>query len=393
MSQADSGSGGFTFSADVDFLGNHTDVLVLSGDTPAARVAVAPKYQGRVMTSTLAGPSGTSFGWINRKFVTAGKTGTEFDNYGGEDRLWFGPEAGPFGLFFKPGDKQTPDVWFTPPAFNDFHFDAVNRQGNRVRMTKRGMTLSNVAGTSFTLDVEREITVLSGEELNAAIHMPVPDGVRYVAYQSRNVMRNAGPDTWRRDGGLPSIWILGQYAPAPKGVAIVPYVAGDESKLGPVANGNYFDPVPPDRLKVTPKTVLFKTDGQQRGKIGVGPKRCRSSVGSYDAGGDNLTVVQLSFTHQRWYVSSLWETPQKAPFGGDVINCYNDGPLRPGEPPLHGGFYELETSSHADELQVHQEIEHVHRTIHFHGPRAALQPLAAKTLNADLDAVCAAFGL
>ena len=51
-----------TFSEDVAFLREHTDVIVLEkGD---CRVAVVPEYQGRVMTSTVSPQDGPSFGWL-----------------------------------------------------------------------------------------------------------------------------------------------------------------------------------------------------------------------------------------------------------------------------------------------------------------------------------------
>jgi len=51
------------FGDDVAFLKKHTEVVVLrQGD---AAVAVAPAYQGRVMTSSATGDTGTSYGWLN----------------------------------------------------------------------------------------------------------------------------------------------------------------------------------------------------------------------------------------------------------------------------------------------------------------------------------------
>src|SRR4051794_2870092 len=64
-----------SFQADVDFLKKHTPVVVLTSPDGRARAAVAPAYQGRVMTSTAAGPGGASFGWINRELIASGKTG------------------------------------------------------------------------------------------------------------------------------------------------------------------------------------------------------------------------------------------------------------------------------------------------------------------------------
>lgn len=41
-----------TFGEDVAFLKSHTDLVVLSDAKGAAKVAIAPAWQGRVMTST-----------------------------------------------------------------------------------------------------------------------------------------------------------------------------------------------------------------------------------------------------------------------------------------------------------------------------------------------------
>ena len=49
------------FSQDANFMKKHTEVLILKKGKSA--VAVAPAYQGRVMTSTYDELSGTSFGW------------------------------------------------------------------------------------------------------------------------------------------------------------------------------------------------------------------------------------------------------------------------------------------------------------------------------------------
>ncbi|HEY0466124.1 MAG TPA: DUF6786 family protein, partial [Polyangiaceae bacterium] len=68
------------------------------------------------------------------------------------------------------------------------------------------------------------------------------------------------------------------------------------------------------------------------------------------------------------YVNSMWER-QAAPYAGDVINSYNDGPPAPGKPPL-GGFYEIESSSPAAALAPGGSLRHEHQTYHFSGPRA-----------------------
>ncbi len=47
-----------SFGADLAFLKQHTSVITLVDETGQAQVAVAPAWQGRVMTSTAGGATG-----------------------------------------------------------------------------------------------------------------------------------------------------------------------------------------------------------------------------------------------------------------------------------------------------------------------------------------------
>ena len=81
-------------------------------------------------------------------------------------------------------------------------------------------------------------------------------------------------------------------------------------------------------------------------------------------------------------MNSMWEL-QDEPFGGDVVNSYNDGPPEAGEKPL-GPFYELETSSPAASLAPGASITHIHRTFHFQGEEADLDRIAIRVLGVSL---------
>jgi hypothetical protein len=201
-----------------------------------------------------------------------------------------------------------------------------------------------------------------------------------VAFESSNDVTNAGGRRWDPASGLISIWILGQFAPSPSTTIAIPFVQGPESSLGPIVNDAYFGKVPAERLQIKDGVIRFRGDGQYRSKIGLSPLRAISVAGSYDPAAHVLTIVQ--FTKPvgiRDYVNSMWEM-QKEPFRGDVLNSYNDGPLAPGKPGL-GPFYELETSSPALRLGPGERYTHVHRTFHFQGPEAALDPIARAVLK------------
>ena len=113
-------------------------------------------------------------------------------------------------------------------------------------------------------------------------------------------------------------------------------------------------------------------------------------VGSYNASGHVLTLVQYTRpAAARPYVNSMWEI-QREPYKGDVVNSYNDGPPAPGKPPL-GPFYELETSSPALNLSPDEHYTHVHRTFHLVGPEPELDRISRATLNVSLAELTNAF--
>jgi hypothetical protein len=89
-----------SFAHDLAFLQRHTEVIVLTSEDKQAQVAVAPQYQGRVMTSTAKGEAGASFGYVHRAGITAGTKQPHMTVLGGEDRFWLGPEGGQFALYF-----------------------------------------------------------------------------------------------------------------------------------------------------------------------------------------------------------------------------------------------------------------------------------------------------
>jgi hypothetical protein len=371
------------FKDDLAFLEAHSKVVVLGGPGGQAQVAVNPDIQGRVMTSTAAGPEGLSFGWIGREALASGVNNPHMNSFGGEDRFWLGPEGGQFSVFFKKGDPFDLAHWWTPPAVNEGGFDVVAQEADRIRLRK-AIRLENYSGTAFDLTVDRAVQLLGAAEV-AALGVPVPAGVKMVAYASDNRITNTGAAAWTRDTGLLSIWILGMFNPSPKTTIVIPFRSGTEDELGPAVNDAYFGEVPADRLVVDEArgVLFFSGDGKFRSKIGISPQRVKPFAGSYDAANGVLTVVHLTVPEGASdYVNSMWEIQEK-PFAGDVVNSYNDGPAAPGAKPL-GPFYELESSSPAAALAPGDTLTHVHTTMHFQGPKRALDEIARKVFGVGL---------
>jgi len=374
-----------TFGDDLEFLKQHTDVIVLADAEGKAQVAVVPAYQGRVMTSTADGDAGAGFGWINRELIASGRIEAHMNAYGGEERFWMGPEGGQFSIFFAQGAEFNLDDWQTPAVIDTEPFEVVSRT-NTTATFRRLTRLTNYSGTTFDIQINRSVKLLPAESHASALGVDIGKTIKAVVFQTDNNITNKGAKAWTKQTGLLSIWILGMFNPSDETTVVIPFEPGPDSELGPKVNDEYFGKVPADRLIVRDDVLFFSCDGQYRSKIGLSPKRAKPILGSYDAAGKILTIVQYTRPEGATdYVNSMWEIQDK-PFAGDVVNSYNDGPPEPGAKPL-GPFYELETSSPAAALKPGETLSHMHRTFHLQGPEKDLDPIARATLGVSLDEI------
>lgn len=369
-----------TYADDVAFLKKHTEVVELTGAQGEA-IAVVPAYQGRVMTSAFDAKSGAGLGWINYDIVEKGKPQPHITVYGGEDRFWIGPEGGQFSVFFKAGDEQNLDAWQTPALIDSEPYALAGKSKSEAVFTKSA-SLTNYSDTTFSLGIKRTVALIDKAAVEKAFNTKLPDGVKTVAYETRNEVSNEGSEPWDKKSGLPSIWILGMFKHSPTTLVIAPF---NKDGKGAIVNDDYFGKVPEDRFQTKDGFAVFKADGQFRSKIGLSPSRAKDVVGSYDPVAKVLTIVQYNKPSDATdYVNSKWVKHQDDPFSGDVVNSYNDGPPEPGKKPL-GPFYELETSSPALALAPKEKYTHVHRTVHMTGSHEALNKVSQAVLGVDLD--------
>jgi len=261
-----------SFGYDASFMQQHQNSIVLKkGD---ARVLLVPAYQGRVMTSSAAGESGMSFGWLNYALIEAGKPVAHFNNYGGEERLWLGPEGGQFSIFFPPGAAFEFDYWQVPAPIDTEPFDLVSAN-DTMAIFARDTEFTNYSGYRFLTRIQRTVWLLDKSNVYQQYGILIPEELQMVAYQSENQITNTGKMPWSHETGLLSVWVLGQLISSPSNIVLAPFADGPQSELGPVVNDNYFGKVPPERLKILDKLILFKADGLQRGKIGLSPLRAK----------------------------------------------------------------------------------------------------------------------
>lgn len=368
-----------TYAEEIAFLRRNAQVFEITrGD---ARVAVVPKLQGRVMTCSFH-PNGPSLAWVNRPAIlTAGMNGI-FNNYGGLDRFWLGPEGGPHALFFNANQPQDFSTWRTPPALNDGSFEVSTAGSSFIRM-HRDMHIENAAGTVFRIRVERDIRVLDPDNLlYPVMGMTLPDGVHFVGFVSENRITNTGDSAWAADTGALAIRTISQFPATDDSIAIIPFTRRKQNT--PIVRPVVF-PDPPDNWLTIDEeagVVLLRADSEVQAKIGLGAARARDRLASVDFDHNLLTIVMFDPTPgAKQFVHSDWGREQDDPFAGNVVNAYNNQ-LGAGE-----RFYELETCSPAAFLEPGQSIAHHQRVLCFHGPMESLSAISEKVLGVALERV------
>jgi len=372
-----------TFEYDLDFLKKRDSVIVLQSSDGMAKAIVSPKYQGKVFTSTADGDTGKSFGWINYKTFDA-KPDSHMNAYGGEDRLWLGPEGSKFALFFKPGTKMEFSNWHTPAAFDHEKWELVSKSDTQAVLTK-DMSLRNYAGTDLKIKVDRSISLMSRKEIQVSLDVQPDSTIKVVGIKTDNAITNIGSTAWTTTTGAPCLWNLDMFTPSPGVVVVIPY---RESITGKVATTDYFGQIPADRVTYKDGYLFFKADGKSRGKLGMPAAHTKAVAGSYDAVNNVLTIAIFDVNAKATYLNQEW-TPDKDPLVGDAVNAYNDGPLADGS--QMGPFYEIESVSPGAFLKPGEKLSHQHCIFHFTGDKEGLNKIALKTLGLSLKDIRFAF--
>jgi len=377
-----------SFKADYEFLKEYSKDLVLLA-SGKSMLLVSPALQGRVMTSSANGMQGKSFGWINKEHYKSGKINPQINVYGGEERFWLGPEGGQYSIFFEAGKEFTFENWATPKLIDLDTFKVLTQSKDSIAFTKTA-SLKNYADFTFEIKIDRTVKILSESEILSVLELASLGNVKGMGYRTKNILKNEGKVAWTKENGLLSIWLLGMFKHSESTTVVIPYnYEENESTNNPVNVYESFGLLDNDRLIAKNGFVYFKGDGKYRSKIGISPQKAKDILGSYDQENGILTLVKYNKPSGITdYVNSKWEL-QEFPYGGDVINSYNDGPTPDGAP--LGPFYELETSSPAAALQPNEEITHIQSTFHFEGDKEQLNAITKATLGISLDDISNAF--
>lgn len=374
-----------TYGYDADFFKKHNiGTINLRDSVTGASVLIVPAYQGRVMTSSSGGDDGKSYGWINYKHIASGQVNSRFNPVGGEERIWLGPEGGPFSIYFKKGDEQAFPNWKVPAEIDTEPFDIESVTPVSADFRK-DFSLDNASGTSMDIGIRRKIRLLDKEETGQALGIIPGGSLSFVAYETINTLTNRGKNDWNNKSGFLSVWMLGMFNPSENGVVFIPFKQDGRK----VITDDYFGKVPADRLIIKDDILFFSVDGKHRSKIGISPEGALPFAGSYDPENNSLTILWFSLPEKKMpYVNSKWGR-QDDSLKGDAVNSYNDGPVEDGS--IMGPFYEIESSSPAALLSPGESITHTQRTFHISGEEQLLNPITEKIFGITIEEIKTVF--
>ncbi|MDL2221509.1 hypothetical protein LJC35_03025 [Parabacteroides sp. OttesenSCG-928-N08] len=376
-----------TFGYDVAFLKEKDKVRLLTDKAGRSQVLVSPGYQGKVFTSTASGLEGKSLGYIKYEVFDAAQPDEHMNGYGGENRLWLGPEGGQYSIYFAPGVEQIYDNWHTPSPIDTEAWEVLAGDQQQVNMMK-SMELLNYRGTRLKTDILRRIQLVEPSEIGRTLGVEIGATIESVGYQTENKLYNRNDFEWTPETGTLCIWMLDMYHPAPSAVTIIPFNSGDDTQLGKIATTDYFGEIPGYRLKINDGVLFLRTDGKMRNKLGMNALRTKGIAANYNADEKLLTITTYSVVADGVYLNQEWN-PERNPLIGDAMNAYNDGPLEDGS--IMGPFLELESASPAAFLKPGEQLTHRHDVYHFTGDESDLSLITEKLLGVSITQIKHAF--
>ena len=372
-----------TFGYDLEYLSVKDSLVILSSDDKLSQVIVSSKYQAKVFTSTAAGEAGKSLGYLNYNALDSKETNEHMNGYGGENRLWLGPEGGRYSIFFKPGSEQVYENWHTPKPIDTEPWEVVTSNRQSV-VLKKDMEVANYLGNKMHLNVNRKISMLSPADIQATLGINPGNKIQSVAYATQNKITNLNDYAWTKETGTICIWMLDMFNTAPHSLTIVPFKTGDEKELGKIATTDYFGEIPAERLKIKDGVLFLKTDGKCRNKLGMNAMRTKAIAGNYDPDSKRLTITTFDTDKNGIYLNQEWN-PDKNPLIGDALNAYNDGPLEDGS--IMGPFLEVDSASPAAFLNPGETLQHNHNVFHFVGEETDLTPITEALFGVSIEEI------
>ena len=336
------------------------------------------------MTTAFDGDDGSALGWIGTEAIQNGPADPVFNNYGGEERLWFGPEGSQFGLHFGSA-AQCFENYRVQDGMSRQPYQVLHRTSTSLVMGAR-IQLRNAAGTRFDLQVERSIRVLDWIPYTTV----APGRIEFAGFVSESRVTNVDRLPIRPETGMLCAWTPGLHPFHAGTVVVLPFRAGDINELGPSIRQDYVKDLclgsvlSPECWSEKVDRALFRADGGFRLKAGVSARRAVNRIGAINPGDGALVIQDFDLYPELPYVAPYWRRLTDEELSeGEAASTYIDGPDANGN--RAGDFYELESLSPAMPLSPGESFVHRNRVCHLRGDREALNLVSQRFLRTTFD--------
>ena len=263
---------------------------------PAARVAVVPAWQGRVMTSATGGAAGARLRLDQRRARRLGAAAAAHQRLRRRGPALARPRGRAVLDLLREGRR------LRPRALADARRSSTPSRGPSCRRTRDRATfrqrgrLVNYSGTPLDVELERTVRLLSRDDAAEQLGGALPASVRLVAFASENTLVNAGQAPWTQGDGravavdprhVPAVAADDDRRPLPRPGPESRARAGRERRLLRQGAGR------PPASTGTASSSSAATAGTAARSASRPAARGRSS-GSYDAAREVLTLVDAS---------------------------------------------------------------------------------------------------
>lgn len=283
----------------------------------------------------------------------------------GGQRTWISPEGGDKGFIFKPDWSGNRDFSMLDPG----NYKVISFEKNKFISLKNSFkTTSNDGKEDYNLELTREMS-FADNPFERDSEFKNSD-LRFLGIDFTHKLKNNGDKILDRIIGL---WCLIQIIP--QGTMIVPVKESSHRAY----RGNYFEPLPPEYVKLNSDSISFFVHGSKRYKIGINPKYARGAIAyvSKNPKGE-FYIVMMSFK-----VDSDAKYPDRPKTeqetNGDAIQIYSH--LE--EPPL--AFGELECHSPSLYLPPQKEEAFRIKIYIFKGSKEWIIKAGKKLVSPDFD--------
>jgi len=277
-----------------------------------SRLAVAPALGGRVFAEIA--------GVCPHRMRLSRCPAEPFGNYGG-NTFWPAPEGGCFGLNYR-GDE-----WYVQPAIDEEPFALVAHEDGRCGLEKTA-ELTNRGGVRLSTVMKREVwlsalpSLLDGCRFKSSLAYTVRDSIR---------VENTVPVS----DALIAAWTLEQFAASADTVSFCAVCKPEEA-----VNFHYYAH-PGQRISCVSRGLLYRTDGQSRGQIGIRLSSEPACIGFYDLSRRLLCIRRNANAGRGQYFNIADNAQPDGPYSAaDVYSIFNSDASM--------AAFELETVGGAD---------------------------------------------